>query len=68
MPRIISKTQDFLKYETSAGFVLMGVAVLALIASNSPVSEFYYGFLDLPLDGRRLAQPSRGHYSKNNFE
>ena len=27
----------------------MGVAVLALIASNSPVSEFYYGFLSTPI-------------------
>lgn len=50
MPRIVNKIQDFLKYETSAGFVLMFVAVLALIANNSPLSGFYSGFLSTPVE------------------
>lgn len=50
MPRIVNKIQDFLKYETSAGFVLMFVAVLALVANNSPLSGFYSGFLSTPVE------------------
>ncbi|WP_427453859.1 Na+/H+ antiporter NhaA [Litorimonas sp. WD9-15] len=50
MPRIINKVQDFLKLETSAGFVLMGVALLALIANNSPLSGFYSSFLTTPVE------------------
>lgn len=50
MPRIVNKIQDFLRLETSAGFVLMFVAVLALIANNSPLSGFYSGFLATPVE------------------
>lgn len=50
MPKIVNKIQDFLKYETSAGFVLMFVAVLALVANNSPLSGFYSGFLSTPVE------------------
>ena len=50
MPRIVNKIQDFLKYETSAGFVLMFVALLALIANNSPLRCFYSGFLSTPVE------------------
>ena len=50
MPRIVNKIQDFLKYETSAGFVLMFVALFALIANNSPLSGFYSGFLSTPVE------------------
>ena len=50
MPRIVNKIQDFLKYETSAGFVLMFVAIMALIANNSPLSGFYSGFLSTPVE------------------
>ena len=50
MPRIVNKIQDFLKYETSAGFVLMFVALLALVANNSPLSGFYSGFLSTPVE------------------
>jgi len=45
MPRIVNKIQDFMKLETSAGFVLMFVALLALVANNSPLAGFYSGFL-----------------------
>jgi NhaA family Na+:H+ antiporter len=50
MPRIVNKIQDFLRYETSAGFVLMFVALLALIANNSPLSGFYSSFLSTPVE------------------
>ncbi|WP_371398103.1 Na+/H+ antiporter NhaA [Fretibacter rubidus] len=50
MPRIVNKIQDFLKLETSAGFVLMAVAIFALIANNSPLSGFYSSFLSTPVE------------------
>ena len=50
MPRIVNKIQDFLKLETSAGFVLMAVALLALIANNSPLAGFYSSFLSTPVE------------------
>ncbi|WP_409431952.1 Na+/H+ antiporter NhaA [Litorimonas sp. RW-G-Af-16] len=50
MPRIVTKIQDFLRLETSAGFILMAVALLALIANNSPLSGFYSGFLATPVE------------------
>ena len=50
MPRIVNKIQDFLRLETSAGFVLMFVALLALIANNSPLSGFYSSFLSTPVE------------------
>ena len=50
MPRIVTKIQDFLKLETSAGFMLMAVALFALIANNSPLSGFYSGFLSTPVE------------------
>ena len=50
MPRIVNKIQDFLRYETSAGFVLMFVALMALLANNSPMSGFYSSFLSTPVE------------------
>lgn len=50
MPRIVNKIQDFLKLETSAGFVLMAIALLALIANNSPLAGFYSSFLSTPVE------------------
>ena len=50
MPRIVNKIQDFLRLETSAGFVLMFVALFALIANNSPLSGFYSSFLSTPVE------------------
>ncbi len=49
MPRIVNKIQDFLRYETSAGFVLMFVAIMALVANNSPLSGLYSSFLSTPV-------------------
>lgn len=50
MPRIVNKIQDFLKLETSAGFVLMFIAVLALVANNSAMSGAYSSFLSTPVE------------------
>lgn len=50
MPRIVNKIQDFMKLETSAGFVLMFVALLALVANNSPLAGLYSGFLSTPVE------------------
>jgi len=61
MPRIVSKINDFLKLETSAGFVLMAVALLALIANNSPLAGLYTSFLSTPVavqfGGFEIAKP-----------
>lgn len=50
MSRIVNKIQDFLRYETSAGFVLMFIALLALVANNSPLSGAYSSFLSTPVE------------------
>jgi NhaA family Na+:H+ antiporter len=50
MPRIVNKIQAFLRYETSAGLVLMVVAVLALLANNSLLSGAYSTFLSTPVE------------------
>ncbi len=43
---------DFLARETSAGFLLMAAAVLALVAVNSPLEGFYNGILRTPVELR----------------
>jgi len=50
MTRIVTKIQDFLRLETSAGFILMAVALLALMANNSPLAGLYSGFLSTPVE------------------
>ncbi len=50
MTRIVTKIQDFLRLETSAGFILMVVALLALMANNSPLAGLYSGFLSTPVE------------------
>jgi len=47
--RIVQPLQDFLRWETAAGFVLMGATVLALIIANSPVAARYHSLLNFPL-------------------
>ncbi|WP_019962243.1 Na+/H+ antiporter NhaA [Woodsholea maritima] len=49
MTRALSRLQDFIRLESSAGIVLMVAAALALIISNSPLSGLYSSFLSLPL-------------------
>jgi len=49
MEKAFSRIQTFMKLEASAGLVLMGVALFAMIAANSAISPFYNGFLETNL-------------------
>jgi len=53
--------KTFLKLESSAGIILMGAAVLAMIAANSPLASLYAFFLDTPVEvrvgGLQIAKP-----------
>jgi len=44
--KTLSRVQTFMKLEASAGLVLMGIALLAMVAANSPLAPFYDGFLN----------------------
>ncbi|MFO1058942.1 MAG: Na+/H+ antiporter NhaA [Dongiaceae bacterium] len=46
---VVSLLQRFLAVESAAGFILIGAAALALIVSNSGLSDLYQAFLDLPV-------------------
>ncbi len=43
-PRALSAMREFLAHEAAGGYVLMGVAVLALLVANSPLAEGYAAF------------------------
>ena len=47
--RIVQPLQDFLKWETAGGFVLMGTTLFALIVANSPLAAKYHSLLEFPL-------------------
>ena len=53
--------EDFIKKESSAGLLLIAVTVFALILQNSPLSEWYSGFLHTPVEIRfgalQIAKP-----------
>jgi len=53
--------RNFLKMESSGGIILMGAAVLALIAANSPAAGLYAYLLDTPVEVRvgalQIAKP-----------
>jgi NhaA family Na+:H+ antiporter len=49
MNRLITKIQDFIKLESSAGVLLLFAAIMALIASNSIASTVYGEFLSVPV-------------------
>jgi len=53
--------RNFLRMESAAGIVLMGAALLAMIAANSPASSLYAIFLDTPVEVRigalQIAKP-----------
>ena len=46
MEKTISRVQEFLKLETSAGLVLMGVAIIAMAAANTGLAPLYTGLLE----------------------
>ena len=43
---------EFLRLEAAGGILLIGAAVLAMIAANSPLEEFYDSFLEMPVQIR----------------
>ncbi|MEO0329274.1 MAG: Na+/H+ antiporter NhaA [Pseudomonadota bacterium] len=49
MARVVTRINDFLKLETSAGIILMIAALLALFANNSFLSEYYGQLLSTPV-------------------
>lgn len=50
MSLIMSRIQNFLRLESSAGLLLMMAALLALIASNSILAGVYQGLLATPVE------------------
>jgi Na+:H+ antiporter, NhaA family len=46
--RILSPLEEFIHRQTTSGVLLMICAVLALLIANSPWSETYYHFLEIP--------------------
>ena len=44
----VQMLKQFIKLESSAGILLVGATVLALIVSNSPLASLYDAFLDVP--------------------
>jgi len=53
--------RNFLKMESTSGILLMGAAVLAMLAANSPAAGLYAYFLDTPVEVRigalQIAKP-----------
>lgn len=49
MTKLVSKVQDFLRLEASAGLILMLAAAFALMANNSPLSHLYDALLSTPV-------------------
>ena len=45
MVKTLSRIQAFMKLEASAGLILMGVALTAMLAANSPLAALYDGVL-----------------------
>jgi NhaA family Na+:H+ antiporter len=46
MEKTMSRIQAFMKLEASAGLILMGVALLAMLAANTALAPFYDTFLN----------------------
>src|SRR5437867_675766 len=46
---VVRPIQEFFRLEAASGVVLLGAAVVALAAANSPLEEAYRAFLELPL-------------------
>ena len=59
--KIRTALQEFIALESSAGIILFGAALLAMVAINSMFSPYYLGFLDIPVavqfGGLEIAKP-----------
>lgn len=57
----VQTIRDFLKLETSSGFMLIGAMLLALLCANTPLSGLYGGFLqthvEVQVGALELAKP-----------
>lgn len=49
MSKVVSRIQDFLRLESSAGIILMLAAAFAILINNSGLSAFYGKFLTTPM-------------------
>ncbi len=49
---MIDTFKRFLKSESAGGLMLMGAAVLAMIAANTPLQAFYNALIDVPVEVR----------------
>ncbi len=62
MNKILSRIQTFIHLEASAGLVLIGMTILALLAANSAFAPYYHGFLDtnvrFGVGGFELSKPA----------
>ena len=47
--RLLKPLQEFLRLETSAGYVLIAATVAAMIVANSPLASRYHTLLEFPL-------------------
>ncbi|GAB2626107.1 Na+/H+ antiporter NhaA [Novilysobacter erysipheiresistens] len=60
--RALRAMTEFLRLEAAGGILLIGAAVLAMIAANSPLEEFYDSFLEMPVQVRvgdlNIAKPA----------
>ena len=60
--RALGAMTEFLRLEAAGGILLIGAAVLAMIAANSPLEEFYDTFLEMPVQVRvgelNIAKPA----------
>ena len=60
---MVDLVKRFLQLEAASGIILFFTAVMALILANSPWSELYFSFLDVPVHPRIVTgkQIGRAH-------
>ena len=50
--KVVDEIREFLQLESASGIILLGAAVLAIVASNSPLAWLYDLFLGIPVEIR----------------
>ncbi|MCT4553197.1 MAG: Na+/H+ antiporter NhaA [Pelagimonas sp.] len=62
MEPVLTRIQAFMKLEASAGLVLMGMAVLAMLAANTGLAPYYEGllgtYIHLGIGGFEISKPA----------
>ena len=46
---MINKIKDFLKLESASGMLLLFFATVAIVLANTPFSNLYFDFLEMPV-------------------